>query len=173
MLFIYEGGPEKLNYLLEGRPSVVHTSSMTECPRDPSKTSWCCCERLCSTSVNLFWRLLQCICPLHNGWFRSAPAPTMLSVQQFWTKTQHDPCAPPSILPWSWPWATFFLFSWMKKNLQREMLCWCRRGETNKKPAEALKGINFDKFKHCFELWENISVGVSHQMESSLKVTKD
>ena len=49
-------------------------------------TSWHCCERLCSTSANFFWRLFQHICPFHDGWFTSAPAHIALNVQQFWTK---------------------------------------------------------------------------------------
>ena len=38
--------------------------------------------------------------------------------------------------------------------------------------AEALKGINIDEFKNCFEQWKNVSVGVLHQMESTLRVTE-
>ena len=38
--------------------------------------------------------------------------------------------------------------------------------------AEALKGIKIDEFKHYFEQWKNISIGVLHQMDSSLKVTE-
>ena len=51
------------------------------------------------------------------------------------------------------------------------MFCHCGRGGT-KKMAEALKGINIDEFKNCFEQWKNVSVGVLHQMESTLRVTE-
>ena len=38
--------------------------------------------------------------------------------------------------------------------------------------AEALKGIKIDEFKNCFKQWEKVSIGVLHQMESTLKVTE-
>ena len=43
--------------------------------------------------------------------------------------------------------------------------------EVKQKLAEALKGIRINKFKNCSEqVW--ILIGVLHQMESTLKVTK-
>ena len=53
----YEGGDQKNpRIILEGRPLVVQASPLVnvlgthlyQC------TSWCCCERLCSASVNFF-----------------------------------------------------------------------------------------------------------------------
>ena len=39
--------------------------------------------------------------------------------------------------------------------------------------AEALKGIRINEFKNCFEQWKkNVSIGVLHQMESTLKVSE-
>ena len=39
--------------------------------------------------------------------------------------------------------------------------------------AETLKGIKIDKFKNYFEQWKkNISIGVLHHMESTLKSTE-
>ena len=46
-------------------------------------TSWHCCERLHSDSVDFFKRVFQRICPFHDGWFTSTPAYTTLGVQQF------------------------------------------------------------------------------------------
>ena len=40
------------------------------------------------------------------------------------------------------------------------------------KMAEALKGIKIDEFKHSSEQWKKVSIGVLHQMESTLKVTE-
>ena len=37
-------------------------------------SSWHCCERLHLASVNIVWRLFQCFCPFHDGWFRSTRA---------------------------------------------------------------------------------------------------
>ena len=44
--------------------------------------------------------------------------------------------------------------------------------EMKQKAAEALKGIKIEEFKNCFEQWETFSIGVLHQMESTLKVTE-
>ena len=38
--------------------------------------------------------------------------------------------------------------------------------------AEALKGIKINEFKNYFEQWGEVSIGVLHQMESTLKVTE-
>ena len=44
--------------------------------------------------------------------------------------------------------------------------------EVKQKTAEALKGIEIDELKNCFEQWRKISIGVLHQMEGTLKVTE-
>ena len=44
--------------------------------------------------------------------------------------------------------------------------------EVKPEMAEALKGINTDEFKNCFEQWKKVLIGVLHEMESALKVTK-
>ena len=44
--------------------------------------------------------------------------------------------------------------------------------EVKQKTLEALKGIKIDEFKTCFEQWEKVLIGVSHQMESTLKVAE-
>ena len=41
-----------------------------------------------------------------------------------------------------------------------------------KKMAEALKGIKTNEFKNCFGQWKKASMGILHQMESTLKVTE-
>ena len=43
--------------------------------------------------------------------------------------------------------------------------------EVKQKTAEALKGIQTDKFKSCFEQWKKVLRAVLHRMESTLKVT--
>ena len=50
----------------------------------------------------------------------------------------------------------------------------CGRGETNRqtKMAEGLKDIKINQFKNWFEQWKNVSIGVLHKMESTLKVTE-
>ena len=93
-----------------------------------------------------FWRLFQCVCPFHNGWFRSAPARSMLSVQQFLTKNiiirlPHSPYSPDLAL-------SNFFFPWMKKILKGKHFA--NVEEVRQKMAEALKGIKICKFKNCF-----------------------
>ena len=38
--------------------------------------------------------------------------------------------------------------------------------------AEALRGIKIDELKNCFEQWKKVSIGVLHQMESTLMVSE-
>ena len=40
------------------------------------------------------------------------------------------------------------------------------------KMAEALKGIKTNEFKNWFKQWKNISIGVLHPMENTLKVAE-
>ena len=79
-----------------------------------------------------FLRVFQHIYPFHDGWFTSAPAHTMLSVQQFLTKTAWPSCLTFPIHPIS-PQATLFLFPWWKKSSKGKTsstFCKCGRGET-------------------------------------------
>ena len=61
----------------------------------------------------------------------------------------------------------FGLFPQMKKG--KGFAC---AEEVKQKTAEALKGIQIDRFKNCSEQWKNILIGVLHQMESTLKGTE-
>ena len=63
-----------------------------------------------------------------------------------------------------------FLFPQMKNILKRKHFVDVE--EVKQKMAEALKGTKINKFKNCFEQWKNVSIGVLHQMESTLKVTE-
>ena len=58
----------------------------------------------------------------------------------------------------------------MKKVLKGQ--CLADVEEVKQNTAEALKGIDTDRFKHCSEQWKNILIGVLHQMGSTLKVTE-
>ena len=64
----------------------------------------------------------------------------------------------------------FLLFPQMKKVLKGKYFADVE--EVKQKMTEALKGIKIKEFKNCLEQWKNISIGVLHQKESSLKVTK-
>ena len=160
------GHKKNLNYLLEGGPLVVQASltiHLYHC------TSWPCCERLHSASVNFFWRLFQHICLFHDGGFTIVPAHTVPRAQQFLTKTGMAPVPHPPHSPLLTPNNTFFVLSDVKSP-QREMLCQCGRGET--KNSRSTKRHQNWWVQNCFEQWEKVLIGVLHQMESTLKVTE-
>ena len=58
----------------------------------------------------------------------------------------------------------------MKKVLKRKHFADVE--EVKQKTSEALKTIKIDEFKNCLEQWKKVSLGVLHQMESTLKVTE-
>ena len=132
--------PKNQNCLLEGGPLVVQASP-TSCVLGTYLypcTSWRCCERLRSASVNFFWRLFHCICPFHDGWFTSASALTMLSVQQFLTQNSMTP-VPHPLYSHDLALIDFSLFPRRKKFSQKLF------------SAETRKGIKIDKVKNCFK----------------------
>ena len=117
-----------------------------------------------------FWRLFQCVHPFPDAWFTSTPAHTALSVQQFLTKNgttpvSHPPCSPNLTL------SDFYLFVFPgEKSPQRETFCWCGRGET-KKGRSSKRHKNWWVQK-LLSTWKIVSIGVLHQMGSTLKVTE-
>ena len=117
-----------------------------ECSRNPSvqSTSWRCCERLHSASVNCFWRLSMCVC-IHNGWFTNTPAHTVVSVQQFLTKTTRPLCIQ------SHPQQFFFVFP-DEKSPWRETFCRWGRGET--KNVRSTKRHQNWWVQNWFEQWK-------------------
>ena len=126
------GDPETpQNYLLEGRPLVVQTSPRGECSRNPPVSVhqlallW---EAAFGFSdFFFFWRLFQHICPLHDGWFTSAPAHTTLSVQQFLTKNGMFPMSQPPYSPDLALSDFFFCFPrWKKSSKGNILLMWKR-----------------------------------------------
>ena len=112
-------------------------------------TSWRCCERLRSASVNFFedsirwpiswWVIYEYTCP--HCWVFSS----------FWPKVARPPCPTLPIHSVS-PGVTFFVYLDGKRP-QRETFCRYGRGEA-KKMTEALKSIKINKFKNCFAQWE-------------------
>ena len=76
----------------------------------------------------------------------------------------HPPYSPDLIPNW------LFLFPWMKEVLKGEHFADVE--EVKQEMAEALKGIKIEEFKNCLSSGINILIGVSHQMESTLKVTE-
>ena len=97
----------------------------------------------------------------------STPAHTTLSVKQFLTQNgmtllPHPPCSPDLSQ------SNFLLFPQMKKMLKGKRFA--NLEEVKQKMAETLKGIKISEFKNCVEQWKNISIGILHQMEGTLKV---
>ena len=171
---------QKRNYLLECGPLVVqayptHQASVLGTHLYQCNIR-CCCERLCSASVIIFWRLFQCICPFHDGWFTSTPAHTALSIQQFLTKNGTTPCPTIPIYQSCPKWLLF----WVSPDEKTKVLkrgCFASVEDIKQKTAEALKGIKINKFKDCFEQWERkhfdmciASNGVNSEGEWSLNM---
>ena len=128
-------------------------------------TSWHCCERLHSASLNFFlkmhsliswWVIYEHTCPHHA------------ECSPVFDQKQHDPHVPPSLLT-RLP-KDFLPCPEGKISPQRETFCRCGRGETKK--SRSTKSIQIYKFRNCSEQWRNILIGVLHQIESALKVTE-
>ena len=98
----------------------------------------------------------------------------MLSVQQFLTQNDITPVPHPSYSSSLASNDIFFLFPQIKKVLKEKHFADVEEvKQTNtQKTAETLKGIKIDEFKNYLKQWEKVSIGVSHQMESALKVTE-
>ena len=98
------------------------------------------------------------------------PPPHHAECSAVFDQKWHDLCAPPSLLTRSHAEWDIFLFPQMKKVLKGKHFA--NVEEVKQKMAEALKGIKIDDFKNCFDQWDNVLIGVLHQMESTLKVTE-
>ena len=93
---------------------------------------------------------------------------TALSAQQTLTKNDmthmpHPPCSL-DLVP-----SDFFLFPWMKNVLKGKHFA---NMEGVKKKGRSTKGIKINEFNTVLCSGKNVSTGVLHQMESTLKVTK-
>ena len=131
-------------------------------------TSWQCCERLRLGLRKCFWRTLsfclpiswwvtyECTCPHH--------AECSAVLDQKW----HDPCAPPSLI--TWPHPKWLCCCCLKKVLKGK--CFVDVEEVKQKMADALKGSRLMSSKTVLSSGKNVSIGVLHQMESTLKVTE-
>ena len=130
-------------------------------------TSWRCCERLRSASVNFVLKTLSKHLPI-SWWviYQYKHTRNTLSVQQFLTQKWHEPHAPPSWFTLSRP-SNFFFVSLDEKSPQREMFYQCGRGETkNGRNTERHKNQQVQKLFWAVEV--NILTGVLHQAESTL-----
>ena len=83
----------------------------------------------------------------------SAPAHTVLSVQQFLTKTSMTPVLHPLLLPDLIPSNIFFVFVSLDGKVLKGK-CFASVEEVKQKMAETLKGIKIDELRNCFEQWE-------------------
>ena len=132
-------------------------------------TSWHCCDRMHLASVNIFlktlsmclpfswWVIYECTCPYHG------------ECSAVFEQKQHDPHSLSSLFTWSCPKWLFNLFPQVK-NVHKGK-CFADVEEVKQKTAETLKSIKIDE-SNCFEQWKkNVSIGILHQMESTLKVT--
>ena len=83
------------------------------------------------------------------------------------------PHAPSSYLP-NLGLSDCFLFPSMEKVLNGKHFANVdeMKQQQQQKHAEALKGIKIGKFRKFWAVEKNVSIGVLHQMESTLKVTE-
>ena len=133
-------------------------------------TSWWYCERLCSASVNFFWRLSPCL-PI-SWWViykHTCPHQTECSAV-FGQETAWPLCLTLPIHTVSL-WATFFccFFRW-KKSSKGNVLPMRKRWNKNSRSTKRQQNWWVQKLLWAME--ENIPIGVLHQMESSLKETE-
>ena len=119
-----------------------------------------------------FWRLFQHVCPFHEGWFTRIPAHTALSVQQFLTKNGMVPGPHPPYSPDLTPSNFFFCFPRWKTSSKGNILPIWKKGVKQKNSRRRTKRHQINKFKTVLNSGKNISIGVLHQMESTLKVTE-
>ena len=130
-------------------------------------TNWHCCERLCSSAVNFFWRLFNAFAHFMMGDLQAHLLTLHWVFSCFWPKMAWPPCTTLFIHPM--PQATVFFPRWKKSSKGNILPMWKKQ-----KTAEVLRGIKMDKFKNYFEQWKKVSMGVLHQMENTntLKVTE-
>ena len=135
----------KWNYLLQGRPLVVHVPG-GGVVRGCVRLQWIFLKTLSTCLPITWWVIYERTCP-HCAECSAA-----------FDQKKASRFAPASLFTWSRPeWFFFCCFSGWKKSSEGNIwLMWQRRN----KRAEALKGVKIDKFKDCFEQWKNVSIGV-------------
>ena len=101
----------------------------------------------------------------------SAPAHTMLSVQQFLTKNGTTPVLHPLLLPDLIPSNIFFVFVSLDGKVLKGK-CFANVEEVKQKNGRSTKRHQNEQVQTLFWAMEKVSIGVSHQMESTLKVTE-
>ena len=114
-------------------------------------TSWCCCERVHSASVNFLEESFSAFARsmMVDLWVH-LPTPHWV-VSSFWPKPAWPPCPAHHIHP-VLPWAMVFCCcfpGWKKSSKGNILLMWKKWY----KMSEALKDIKI-KFKNCFEQWK-------------------
>ena len=164
----YEGGPQKTGIILwrEG-PFVVQLPQQDVCSRNPSVSVYLL-VLLWETAFGFseFFLKTFSVCFPISRWVIYERTMLHRMFGSFWLKMAGPQCPTlprHPILP-----GETFLFLSTEKVLKEKHFAFVE--EVKQKMAEALKGINIDKFKNCFEQWKNVLIGVLHQMESTLKV---
>ena len=103
-------------------------------------TSWRCCERLHSVSVNFFWRLFNAFAHFIMGEHTS---PHSAKCSAVFEQKRHDPYAPSSLFTQSHPKGLCFP-GWRKAS--KETFCWWGRGRTkNSRSTKRRRNQPFQK----------------------------
>ena len=111
--------------------SLYRLPPLCECSRNPPESVYQLILLWEAVFSEFFWRLFQCICPFHDGWFMCTPAHTCWVFSSFWQKWR-VPHAPPSLFTWSCPKWLFFL-TLDEKNCSKGniLLMWKRWNKKN------------------------------------------
>ena len=166
---MYVGEPPQ-NRISFGGQVPYSAGSPSWCSRNPSVPAGIA-VRGCIQLQWIFSKTLIIQLPISCWVIYECTCPHALSIQQFLTKKRQDPQAPPSLFILYCPKELFFLFPWMKISSQRETFCQCGKGET--KSGRSTKRHQNRQVKKLFWAgYKKVSIGVLHQMESTLKVTE-
>ena len=134
-------------------------------------TSWCCCERLCLASMNVFVVIVISTCLPISWWvIYEGTCQHCVECSAVFDQRQHVPHSPPSFFTRSNPEQSSFPPP-DEKSPQRETFCQCGRGEP-RNGISAKRHQNQRVQKLFWAVEKKVSVGVLHQMESTLKVTE-
>ena len=99
-----------------------------------------------------------------------AHLPTLYWVFPVFDQKWRDAHTLPSLFTQSQPEWLFFVVILDENVLEGR--CFANVEELKQKMVEALKGIKIDKFKTVLSSGKNVSIGVLHQMESTMKVAE-
>ena len=125
--------------------------------------------RGCIWLQGIFLKTLSMCLPISWWVIHKCTCPHRAECSAVFDQNQHDPHILLSLFTQSCSELPFSV-SPDEKSPQRETFFLCGRGET--KNSRNPKRYQNQGVKNCFEQWKKVSIGVSHPMEGTLKVTE-